>query len=423
MSTVVFFSTLEEGKIQTVVKEMQETREREALTFNAMRGRLEKRKAGEKGLKFTYLTEFPGGHSTPTALQPDYNEPVAPEMIAGYVYPVRYRLPAIFDHAVLRDFKNGSENAFFDLKDLLGKYMEAAGKRMNRAAILDGKGSLAYSTSTITALGSATMNGDTTPAVSAGHTKGTKWLEKNNFYHAINETTGLPRGFFKVTTPGKISCTINLLSGTISSGDVIVDVNTYNGYMRGLAWLVSPANRTIQGVNSANNADFNSNGYDLANATISAASVDDIKTGLQIRNNKAGARNGKVIFIAPGLLGVLRKQGQNLRVYNDGYNIVQGIAESFKAGDSVFVEDSDMDEDRAYFVMYSEFGMLEEMALDVMDIDGQKYHQLMGANNSGSDRYQHAIGWDGNMYRKANAMGSAVLYRASVTGNQRQVDV
>jgi hypothetical protein len=422
MSTVTFFANISESARQRVAEEIQNVREYNAPGFNAFRGKVQKTKAGEKGLKIGYLSQLPGGHSTPTALAPDYNEPVSIEMIASYVYPVRYRLPMVFDHGVLRDYKNQVPGAFFQLRDILKAHITSALKRLNQNFYGDGTGSVAYSTATLAAIGSATLTGDTTPAVSAGHTKGTSWLRKGNWYHAVNATTGVPRGLFQVTTAGKTSCTINLTSGSITSGDPIVDINTYNKWFRGLAFLISAVNRTIQGVNTANNPEFNSFGVDLALAPLTFAAIEDLMTGVQVRNNDGATRSGKVLFLPPGQGSVLRKSGQNLRVYNDSSNVVRGIAEDIDFGTNMSaIIDSDMDEDRVYAAEYAEFGMLEEMELDVIDVDGREWRQLMGANNSGSDRYQRAIGWDGNPYRRGNAQASAYIYRASTTGVTGQV--
>lgn len=423
MSVATLFSNTSESFQQEVQADINTTKEYMANGFNTFRNRVERIKAGEKGLKIVYDQLIAGGHSTPTATRPDWNEPVADEQISAYIYPVRYRLPMLFDHAVLRDYKNRIAGSARAMASTLKAKFTVALKRLNRAFYGDGSGALAFSTSTISAIGSATMNGDTTPGASAGHTKGTLWLRKNNWYQAINTSTGLPRGLFQVTVPGATSCTINLVSGTISSGDPIVDVNTYNGYFRGLAWLISNANRVIQGINTADVPDLNSYGIDLAGAPLSFAYIEDLLTGLQVRNND-GKKNGKIVFMAPGQASVLRKSAQNLRVYNDNSNVVRGIAEDVELGNNTtIILDSDMDEDRVYMVYLSEFGMLEELPLDVMDMDGQEWHQLMGANNTGSERYQRGIGWDGNFYRKGNALGSAFIKRASVTGVLTQASI
>jgi hypothetical protein len=423
MPAAVMFPNASEDFVQAVDRDAQEIREMNANGFNTFRENVTKRKAGEKGLKIDYENLIAGGHSTPTATRPDWNEPTVNEQLAAYIYPVRYRLPMIFDHGVLRDYKNGLAEAGRTLAKRLMLYNRIATKRLNKNFYGDGTGYLAFSTSTISAVGSATMNGDTTPASTAGHTKGTKWLVKGNFYQAINTSTGLPRGLFTVTTPGKTSCTINLISGTISSADPIVDYNTYNGWFRGLAWLISNTNRTIQGINTADVPEFNSYGIDLAGAPLSFATAEDLFTGLSINNNN-GKKNGRVLFMPQGQASVIRKSAQNLRVYNDNNNVARGIAEDVDFGNNTTVVlDADMDEDRVYAAMYAEFGMLEEMPLDVVDIDGQTWRQLSGANNTGSERYQRGIGWDGNFYRRGNALGSAFIKRASVTGVLTQATV
>ncbi len=423
MSVVNMFANTSEAYQQVVQSDYKKIKEYNSPGWNAFRNNVEKRKVGEKGLKVVLTNITSGGHSTPTASRPDWNEPVADEDLAMYIYSVRYRLPFIFDHALIRDARNKIPSAPGIMKNRIENKTIAAMKRLERAFYLDGKGSVAYSLTTTSTLGSQTLTGDTTPATTAGHTKGTKWLQKNNWYQAINETTGLPRGLFQVTAVGATTCTINLVSGSISSGDPIVDVNTYTGFFRGLAWLISKANRTIQGVNTADVPDLNSWGIDLAGSPMSFNAIEDMLTGLKIRNND-GNKNGKVIFIPPGQTSVLRKSGQNFRVYNDGSNVVQGIAEDIDFGTNITaISPSDLDEDRVYAVVYNEFGMLEEMELDEMTMDGQTWHQLMGANNSGSERYQGGIGWDGNFYRKGNAQSSAYLYRASTSGVYQQTSV
>lgn len=267
------------------------------------------------------------------------------------------------------------------------------------------------------------MNCDTTPATTAGHTKGGVWLKKNNWYQAINTSTGLPRGLFQVTAEGKTSVTVNLVSGAISSGDPIVDLNTYNGYMRGLAHLISSTNRVVQAVNTADFPDLNSYGIDLALSPVTFSIVEDLLTGLRIRNN-SNIKSGKLFFLPLGQESVFRKSAQNLRLYSENSNVVKGIQEDVDFGTNLSVIlDADMDEDRGYAVAYAEFGMLEEMELDEMSMDGNEWHQLLGANNSGSERYQRGIGWDGNIYRRGNADTSAFFYRASVTGVKTQAGI
>lgn len=409
---------------QAVAGDIQDIKEYNSPVYNLLRSNFRKIKVGEKGYKIIYNNLIAGGHSTPTATRPDWNEPGVNEELSSYAYPVRYRLPMIFDHAVLRDYKAGLATAGWSLARELATYVTIAMKRLERAAILDGSGSLAYSTSNLTAVGAGqTMNCDTTPSTSAGHTKGAKWLEKNSWYQAIVVSTGLPRGLFQVTATGSTSCVVNLVQGTVASGDPIVNLNTYNGFARGLAHLISGANRIVQGINTADVPDMNSYDIDLALAPFTFVAVEDLLVGLRIRTNDSG-KNSKVLIAPPGQMSVIRKSAQNLRVYNDGTNVIQGIAEDVDFGKNITViEAADMDEDRIYALVYKEFGMIEPMPLDVVDIDGREWRMLLGANNSGSERYQRGIGTDYNFIRRGNAQSSALIIRASVTGVLTQAGI
>lgn len=418
---VAFFDNLSDAVKQKVQTEMMTIKEYNTPGFSSFRRRTPKKKIGEKGYRIGYWANLPGGHTAYTPTDSDFNEPIPPQSVSSYVFPTRYALPMMFDEAVIEDFNNGDADAFVSLKNVLMLYMTAAAKRMNRMFYGDGSGALAYSASTITTPGSNTLTGETAASTSPGHTKGVKWLEKNHYYDAINASTGAIRGTFYVTTEGASSCTITLVAGSITSGDPITDRNSYNKYFRGLGHLISAANRIVQGLNTADYPDLNSYGVDLAGLPLTAAVVEQIKAGLQIGNNSPGSRNGLVVYTPPGQMSSLRKQGANLRSYVGSDNIVRGIAERFEAGDTVFIEDADMDEDRQYYVNYDEFLMIEERPLDVINIDGNEWRMILGANGSGSGRYQRAIGWRGNIARRGNAMASAYVYRASITGISTQV--
>src|ERR1041385_2584612 len=144
------------------------------------------------------------------------------------------------------------------------QYTETFRKRMNQYFYGTGNGAVAYSASTITTLGTQTLSGTTTAATTPGQTKGTMWLGEAETYQAINASTGAVRGTFTVTTPSATSCTINLLSGTISSGDPIVIQGSYQLAMRGLGWLISDQNRVLQGLDTSVFPDLNAPVVDLS---------------------------------------------------------------------------------------------------------------------------------------------------------------
>jgi len=416
----LFFDNVSDAVEQQVQTEMNKIREYNTPGLSAVRKSTKKRKAGEKGLRIPYWSNLPGGHTAYTAGSSDFNEAAPPQSISSYVFPTRYALPMMYDEAVIEDFMNGVPGAFITLKDQLMLYMTVASKRMNQMVYGDGTGALAYAGGNVTSLGSQTLSGETAASTSPGHTKGTVRLEQNQWYWAINTTTGAVRGVFQVTVEGKSSCTITLTSGTISSGDPIVDPNSYNKYFRGFGHLISATNRIVQGLNTATFTRLNSLVVDLAGLPMTNAVVEQLKAGIHIQNNDANAKNGLVCFTPPGQISSLRKQGSNLRSYLNGYDVVQGIASSFESGDTVWIEDADMDEDRQYYVSYSEFGLLEERPLGVINLDGNEWRMSLGGNGTGSGRYQRAIGWRGNIYRSGNALASAAVIRASQTGISQQ---
>jgi len=418
---VAFFDNVSDAVQQKVQKEVAMIKEENTPGFSAFKRKVMKSSVGEKGYRIPYRATSPGGHTAYTAQASDFNEPIPPQTVSSYIFPTRYALPMMFDEALLEDFNNGNGEAFVTLKDMLMWYMKSAAKRMNRIFYGDGTGSLAYSATTTTVPGVQNITGTTAAAVTSGQTKGTRWLEANQFYNAINATTGAIRGTFFVVTEGATVASVNVTAGTITSGDPIVDVNSYNRYFRGLGFLISAANRTVQGLNTATYPDLNSYGVDLNGLPLTSAVVEQVKSGLQIRNNASGSRNGLVVFTSPGQMSSLRRQGANLRSYMNGYNIVQGIADTFEAGDTVWIEDADMDEDRQYYVNYDEFLMIEERPLGVINVDGNDWRMILGANGSGSGRYQRAIGWRGNLGRRGHAMSSAVVFRASLSGIGTQV--
>src|SRR5207237_6559858 len=127
----------------------------------------------------------------------------------------------------------------------------------------DGSGALAFSSSSLSVGASQTMNCTTAAAATPGQTKGSRRLERRLSYDAINTSTGAVRGNITVVTEGTTSCVVNVNWGSVSSGDPIVDVGSYNRMIRGLGHLVSNASRVLQGLNTATFIDLNSPVLDL----------------------------------------------------------------------------------------------------------------------------------------------------------------
>lgn len=366
--------------------------ENAAPTYNALEKQTEKKKINGKGYRVPMIVGRPGGHTGFTPQDADFNQPVPMQSESMYVYPVGYALPMQFTGETIRGFKQGSADAIADMGEFYAQYSEAAAKRLNRMCYGDGTGALAYAAGSLTTTGAGqTLSCTTTAAATAGQTKGAKYLEAGHFYQAFNAATGAVRGTFAVTTPGTSSCVINLLSGTVTSGDPICDVGSFNRYMRGFAHLISAANRTLQGLSSAQYTDLNSPEIDLNGALVTPSTISSLKAALMTRNNKQEARDNLLFFMTWGRYESLNKQGYGFRSYTDGES-TSGIAFKYKDGDTVFILDADADDDRGYAVKARDVKMFEEMPFGPFDLDDQQLRMLLGRNSSGSDNYQRAIG-------------------------------
>lgn len=413
------FQAVSDFQRQTVGESFQMF-ENEAPGYNSFKKETDRKKLTDKGFRIPGWHERPGGHTSWTYSNPDFNAAKGPKSKSMYVFPVGYALPIQWEGSLIRAFKEGNADALMSWRDLYIHYTDAATKRINHFFYNDGSGALAFSASTLGSTGAGqTMNCSTTAAATAGQTKGARRLEPNQYYQAINASTGAVRGLILVTTPGGSSCVVTVVSGTVTSGDPIVDVGGYQKAMRGLAWLFSDQNRTLQGLNSADFPDLNSPFVDLNGALMTPATTHSLKAALNVRNNDRNASKGLKWFITPGQYSNLCSQGYGLRRYM-GAAPVEGVSDEYKEGDWTEVQDADLDEDRSYAVKSEKVKMFEEMPFGEYNLDGQDTRMLLGANNTGSDVYQKAIGLRGNPGVISTRSGAGIK-RAMISGVTTQV--
>lgn len=391
----VAFSNLTDLQRQAVEKEARDLFENNTPGYSAFEKKVEKPKFGEKGYRIPYYSQRPGGHTWFVPSQSDFNAAVPPQTVSMWVYPTMYALPTVWEGSTIDSFENTPENDIQSYRQIMGQYTRAAMKEINQLFYGDGTGSLAYSASTISSLGSASLTGTTAASTTPGQTKGTMWLLAGQTYQAINTSTAQVRGTFTVTTPGASTATINVTSGTISSGDPIVGVGSYQMAMRGLGWLISDQTRVLQGLSTSAYPDLNAPVVDLAGALLTPAAIENGKALLQTRNNDPKAKGQLTAFITPGQYSTIKKQGYNLGYYlreDAGSDTMKGVQAEYSDGDTTFVLDADMDEDRVYFAQTDQMKMYVMKEFGPYSRDGLDQRMLMGSNSTGSDNWQSALG-------------------------------
>lgn len=373
--------------------------ENECPTYMAFKTNVDIQPVSGKGWKIPLTLQRPGGHTWFTPSQPDFNAATSMKSTAMWVYATRYALPIQLGGDLIQSFQTGGADSLSSMGDLIEMYNRTAAKMINYMLQGDGTGSLAYAAATLasTGPGQALTCSTTAGSTTAGQTKGGVRLNLGQYYQAIDTTTGNPRGTFLVTTINSTAPTVNVINGSVTSGDPIVTVGAWQRAMRGLAWLISNVNRDLQGLNTADVQDLNSYFLDLVGVQLTPGAWSNLKAGLKVRNNKQNVAGGLTGTITPGQMELLARQGYNYR--NDpsfGKMKVQGVAPGYEDGDTMFVEDADGDEDRGYLWKAEQLKMFEMMPFGTYNLDGMDMRMQLGSNSTGSDVYQKAIGIKAN---------------------------
>lgn len=372
----------------------------------------------QKGFRMPYISGRPGGHTGYTPNNSSFNAAIGPEAQSMYVFPTYYAMPMVFQGATIRALRNNPDK-LVSFDNALQQYLDAATKRLNQLIYGDGSGALAFSSSTISAGASQTMNCTTAAAATPGQTKGARRLERRHSYDAINTSTGAVRGNITVVTEGTSSCVVNVNWGSVSSGDPIVDVGSYNRMIRGLGHLVDNTSKVLQGLNTATFIDLKSPVLDLNGTLCTPLDFNKVKTYLQTRQNEESAENRLLDFCTFGSYTTLKNQGWNMTIQSA--ETTNGGAKKFVDGDTVFIRDADADDDRHYLVNPERLKMFEEMALGPLNLDGQELRMLFGNNGTGSDDWQRALACAANP-GIVLPMACALIKRALITDQVTQVN-
>lgn len=369
----------------------------------------------------SYLSPGPSGNS--------FMQPVAPtseSMWVGLAYPGK----AMYTDGIFLDTMDTKASLIKNaqLRRLaIQNYM----KHLNYYAIGDnyGYGILAVTTSNT----GGTFTGTTAAQTTAGFTKGAQRLLKGVTYDVVDESSFAVVGTMTPTQDGLNSATVACTTtGSVNnSGAYVVEQGAFNKVPRGLAYLINNNNRIFQGLDTTNYTNFNSSQVDLNGSALTSATINTLKTKVQIRMNTEKKEFARVGHITPGQYQNLATQGYSARQYqaaDGGANTSYGYPERYVDGDIIWALDADMDEDRVYMRRASDYFKFELSPMGPVNRDGLTLRQAPGDNSVGADawfeqvRNYFNLGFDAGTaaYSDGN-FASGLIIRSQVISGTSQV--
>lgn len=355
-----------------------------APLWDAMGSFTEEEGVSQRGKRFYFEKEEPGGHTFPTRGFPDFNRAKPGQSDSMFSRCMMYVIPSVIELRMLRDAMSGKQGVRFDIKRMMKQIAEVAAQQQEYYLCDDGRGIMAFSSTSLSVGVTQTMNCHTAAAADPGHTKGAVRLRKNQYYQAYNSTTGNARGTFIVRTQGKTSCVIDVLSGNIVADDPICHVGGYNKAPRGILQCLNNNSRILQGRDTSVDDVMNSPTLDKANGRLTIPDRDTAKTILVTYNVDNGARSNLTWVTTPGLMADLRAQQYGFGRKEMGADAVDSPKGYKDADGSTIIETANFQEDYHVGFRNDQLKKLSEFDFGPIDDDGNTWRMLQGANSTGS---------------------------------------
>jgi hypothetical protein len=377
----------------------------------------------QRGVRMYFMKTQAGGHGNPTLAQPDNNRAIPPQSDSMFAVPQLYTIPLEIDYLLLLDAGGAKgpkkANAMFSAQRIIRETTDAAAQRQEFYACGNGTGALAYAASSLTVVGAGqTLTCSIAAAADPGHTKGAVRLKQNQYYQSW--ASGLPEGTFLVTSSNnKATCVVTLLSGVVTSGNIITDVGSYNAVPMGITGLIDDTNRIMQGRDTSVDTILNCPTIDLNGNKFTISDRETIKTMLVVLNLDKGARNGLTNITTPGLMSDLRKQGYGFHRTMNADGVVD-VSPIYKDADGTrMMEIANYDEDRSTFFQQN---LQKHTELPFGDIapDDLQWRNLPGVNATGSRNFYRFFGTSWTLAID-NTLASSTVKRASLSGITTQV--
>lgn len=426
----VQYTDLPDTQKQQIRDEVPLIKEYNCPTYDSFNSSTQTITGGQQGYQLAFFVSDYGQNSylAPGPSGNSYVQPIAPtseSMWVGLAFPGK----AMYTDGIFMDTMDTKASLIKNaqLRRLaIMNYM----KHMNYYAIGDGTGTLAV----VTSVAGGTFTGTTAAQTTPNQTKGAHRLLKNVTYDVVDESSFAVVGTITPSMDGIFSATVPVTSTGLpnNAGAFVVEQGAYNKVPRGLAYLINNADRVFQGLDTADFSEFNSSFVDLNGSALTSATINTLKTKVQIRIN-TGSKDGefaRICHTTPGQFQTLASGGFGARQYQaaDGQaTTTYGYPRKYEDGDTMWVIDADIDEDRVYLRRSSDFFLFELSPFGPSNRDGLSLRQAPGDNGVGSEAWFEQVkhffnfGFDGDGSPNAGSGASAYVVRAQVVNSQVNV--
>lgn len=426
----VQYTDAPDSQTQQIKKEMATIKEHACLTLDSYESSTRKVVGGQQGYQLPFWVSDYGQNSylSPGALGNSFQQPVAPtskSMWVGLAYPGK----AMYTDGIFMETMD-TKASLIKNAQLRTMAIENYMKHMNYYAIGDnfGYGILAV----VTSVSGGVFTGTTAASTTSGYTKGAHRLLKNVVYDVVDESSLQVVGTITPTIDGIFSATVPVTTtgSPNNAGAFVVEQGAFFKVPRGTNYLINNLDRVFQGLDTTDYAEFNSSVVDLNGSALTSATINTLKTKVQIRMNTPTKEFTRICHTTPGQYNTLAIQGFSARQYQaaDGQaNTSYGYPEKYVDGDTMWICDADYDEDRVALRRASDYFMFELTPFGSVNRDGLTLRQAPGQNDVGADawfeqvRHYYNLGFDGGGKPGAGNGASAFVMRAAVVNSQVNV--
>lgn len=331
-----------------------------------------------------------------------------------YVNYVRQVGAIEFDWDTWNDMSKGKDSAVVSVSDKIKRVNSAQFREMEEQAWGDGTG-----TKAVVASGSGTSYTlTTTETTGVMSSKGAQFLYPNRAYDRYSSTGTLLQSNNTVTAVAKkgtspTATVANTISGSVSSGDVLVHTGGYNKAARGIPYLLGNGSTLKQGLLMSSYPELSSPLEDLNGAVLQPSTILRLINKIKYRRG-VQAGGGRMIVGSVAMVEAYNRSGFNFIRLNMG-DTYDGVVQNSKAAGEKLMEVTTCDEGTLAVIDPSVIYRIEKMPYGFFNPDGLTWRQKQGTNGTGAMAIFANVGIEWNLYTTVPSAGGRII-RGSVSG-------